>query len=73
MSELRELAERDDLLATYLTGSNVAAASIALELGGHARLLAEPFFALREALGIKGYMSRDEALAALRAREEERG
>jgi hypothetical protein len=43
-----------ELLATYLTGSNVAAASIALQLGGHARTMAEPFFA-----------SRDEALAAL--------
>jgi hypothetical protein len=54
-----------ELLATYLTGSNVAAASIALQLGGHARTMAEPFFALRDALGIVGYMTRDEALAAL--------
>lgn len=59
------------LLATYLTGSNVAAASIGLELGGHAKTLAEPFFALRRALGIEGYVTRDEVLDILRARAKE--
>jgi hypothetical protein len=60
-------------LATYLSGSNVAAASVGLELGGHARMLAEPYFALRNALGISGYASRDEVLAILRATQSGEG
>ena len=55
-----------ELLATYLSGSNVAAASIGLQLGGHALTLAQPYFALREALGVRGYASREEALNILR-------
>lgn len=54
-----------DLLATYLTGSNVAAASIGLELGGHCLTMAQPYFALREALGITGYTNREETIAIL--------
>lgn len=56
-----------ELLATYLTGSNVAAASIALQIGGHAMTMAQPYFALREALGVTGYATREEAIVALQA------
>ncbi len=67
-AQVEALAEH---LATYLTGSNVAAASIALELGGHGWTMAAPYFALREALGITGYACRDEALAALALKTEQ--
>jgi hypothetical protein len=48
-------------LASYFTG---------LQLGGHARTLAEPLFAMRSALGIEGYATREEAIAALRSRSQ---
>lgn len=55
----------DEYLATYFSGSNVAAASIGLEIGGHAKLMADAFFRCRKALGIEGYASRDEIIALL--------
>lgn len=54
-------------LATYFSGSNVAAASIGLQLGGHALTMAQPYFAMREALGITGYATHEEAVETLSA------
>lgn len=54
-----------DQLASYFSGSMVAAASIGLQLGGHALTMAQPYFAMREALGIKGYATHEEAAAAI--------
>lgn len=50
-----------DSLAKYFTGSNVAHHSIGLQLNGQGRKPAETFFAVRAALGVKGYASETEA------------
>jgi hypothetical protein len=62
------VADRDGLakaLAEYLTGANVAHFSIYMEIGGSSPnvLAARRFFALREAAGISGYPTAQEAEA----------
>lgn len=52
-------------LSVYLTGSRVAMHSINLQLGGMKKTEANAFFALRDSFGISGYMTPDEALAAI--------
>lgn len=55
-------------LAGYLTaGSRVANASIALEIGGARKTEADAFFALRDALGIGGYLDAEGAVKAIKA------
>ena len=57
--------EAIDLLADHFTGGLVAHQSICLELGGPHSAMAKRFFRTREALGIRGYASKEEATATL--------
>jgi hypothetical protein len=56
----------DKLAASLTNGAAVAAASMALQVGGPAKIIAEQFFAARTALGIRGYANAPEAVDAIR-------
>lgn len=56
-----------ELLAEHFSGAEVAHNSICLQLGGVHAKMAQRYFDLREKLGIHGYASKDEAIAALTA------
>jgi hypothetical protein len=56
-----------DVLAEHFTGPLVAHNSICLQLGAPHATMARKFFETRKALGIEGYASKDQALAALRS------
>lgn len=59
--------EQIEALATFFTGSTVAVYSIALELKDTAMSqAAKDFFAARKALGLEGYINKDEAVAAMK-------
>lgn len=69
---MSDLATPIDHLATFLTGSRVALHSVGLQMRGTMRSEAEAFFALRNAFGVSGYMTRDEAVNAICAALESR-
>jgi hypothetical protein len=52
-------------LAIYLSGPLVAKHSMGLSLGGLNKTEADAFFCLRQAFGVSGYKSADEARAAI--------
>lgn len=54
-----------EVLAEYFTGPAVGLHSVGLSLSGPHRVAAKEFFRAREALGITGYATADEARAAL--------
>lgn len=56
-----------DALAEYLTGPCVAVHSIGLSLSGMPRVAADRFYEVRQALGVHGYATADEARTAIRA------
>jgi len=57
----------DMIVADYFTGPDVAHQGIMLQMPAkHTYACAERFFKARAALGITGYMSAEEALAAMR-------
>lgn len=58
--------EQIEALAGYLTDTQrVTYHSVALETSGRAKLEGRAFFALREALGIRGYATKEQAIAII--------
>lgn len=55
-----------DVIAEHFTGAHVAHNSVCLQLGGPHGTMARSWFDTRENLGIRGYASKDEAVAALK-------
>lgn len=54
-------------LNEFLTGDLVSVASVSLSLSGPMRKWADEYFKLREALGVRGYMTPEEALPVIKS------
>jgi hypothetical protein len=54
-----------EALAEYFTGPAVVFNSVGLQMGGDRRVGGDAFFTARNALGVTGYMNKDEAKRAI--------
>lgn len=54
-----------DIVAEFFTGPHVAYSSVGLQIAGHQAAMARQFFEARKKLGIEGYATKDEAVAAM--------